>query len=86
MLRQYEAIGLWDHIRKEQMRDTFTQTEEIANVVAFLVSEKANCINGCTQLVHLTVSRILNTHYWAKTWKSNYNKSEEASYVITRSY
>ncbi|MGP8305761.1 SDR family NAD(P)-dependent oxidoreductase [Vibrio sp. YIC-376] len=48
MLRQYEAIGLWEHIRKEQMRDTFTQTEEIANVVAFLVSEKANCINGCT--------------------------------------
>ncbi len=48
MLRQYEAIGLWDHIRKEQMRQTFTQTEEIANVVAFLVSDQANCINGCT--------------------------------------
>ncbi len=48
MLRQYEAIGLWEHIRKEQMRDTFTQTEEIANVIAFLVSDKANCINGCT--------------------------------------
>jgi NAD(P)-dependent dehydrogenase (short-subunit alcohol dehydrogenase family) len=48
MLRQYEAVGLWEHIRKEQMRDTFTQIDEIANVVAFLVSEKANCINGCT--------------------------------------
>ncbi|UUM32013.1 SDR family NAD(P)-dependent oxidoreductase [Vibrio japonicus] len=48
MLRQYEEIGLWDHIRKEQMRQTFTQPEEIADVVAFLVSEKANCINGCT--------------------------------------
>ncbi|EPM4286397.1 SDR family NAD(P)-dependent oxidoreductase [Vibrio alginolyticus] len=48
MLRQYEEIGLWDHIRKEQMRQNLTQPEEIADVVAFLVSEKANCINGCT--------------------------------------
>ncbi|MDF4310720.1 SDR family NAD(P)-dependent oxidoreductase, partial [Vibrio parahaemolyticus] len=48
MLRQYDEIGLWNHIRKEQMRQTFTQPEEIADVVAFLVSEKANCINGCT--------------------------------------
>ena len=48
LLRQYEALGLWDHIRKEQMRQTFTQPSEIANVVAFLVSDDANCINGCT--------------------------------------
>ncbi|QYJ79094.1 SDR family NAD(P)-dependent oxidoreductase [Shewanella acanthi] len=48
MLRQYEALGLWEHIRKEQMRNTFTQPSEIADVVAFLVSDEANCINGCT--------------------------------------
>ncbi|MCG9697863.1 SDR family oxidoreductase [Shewanella sp. Isolate11] len=48
MLRQYEAIGLWNHISKEQMRKTFTQPSEIANIVAFLVSDEANCINGCT--------------------------------------
>ena len=48
MLRQYEALGLWEHIRKEQMRQTFTQPDEIARVAAFLVSEDANCINGVT--------------------------------------
>jgi len=48
MLRQYEQLGLWEHIRKEPMRQTFTQPKEIANVVSFLVSDKANCINGCT--------------------------------------
>ena len=48
LLRQYEALGLWEHIRREQMRDEFTQPVEIARVFAFLASEEANCINGST--------------------------------------
>lgn len=48
MLRQYKEFGLWEHIRKEQMRDEFTQPEEIADVFAFLASDAANCINGST--------------------------------------
>ncbi|MBZ4679146.1 SDR family oxidoreductase [Shewanella indica] len=48
MLRQYEALGLWEHIRKEQMRQEFTLPSEIADVAVFLVSDEANCINGCT--------------------------------------
>lgn len=48
MLRQYEALGLWEHIRREQMRNAFTQPAEIADVFAFLASKESNCINGCT--------------------------------------
>lgn len=48
MLRQYEALGLWEHIRREQMRSEFTQPAEIADVFAFLASDEANCINGST--------------------------------------
>lgn len=48
LLRQYEALGLWEHIKKEQMRNEFTQPEEIANIFAFLASDESNCINGTT--------------------------------------
>lgn len=48
MLRQYEEMGLWEHIRREQMRNEFTQPAEIANVFAFLASAESNCINGTT--------------------------------------
>ena len=50
LLRQYEALGLWEHIRREQMRSEFTQPGEIADVFAFLASDEANCINGSTML------------------------------------
>lgn len=50
LLRQYEAAGLWEHIRREQMRAEFTQPKEIADVFAFLASDEANCINGSTVL------------------------------------
>jgi meso-butanediol dehydrogenase/(S,S)-butanediol dehydrogenase/diacetyl reductase len=48
LLRQYEELGLWEHIRKEQMRQEFTQPQEIAAVFAFLASDESNCINGMT--------------------------------------
>ena len=49
LLRKYEEMGLWEHIKREQMRG-FTQPSEIADVFAFLASQESNCINGCTVL------------------------------------
>jgi NAD(P)-dependent dehydrogenase (short-subunit alcohol dehydrogenase family) len=48
LLRKYEELGLWEHIRREQMRAEFTQPREIAEIFAFLASDEANCINGTT--------------------------------------
>ncbi len=48
MLREGKKIGVWEHMRKEQVRDTFTQPSEIAEVVAFLASDASNAINGST--------------------------------------
>ena len=48
MLRGYEELGLWEHVRREQMRNEFTQPAEIADVFAFLASAESNCINGTT--------------------------------------
>lgn len=44
--RDLEKPGLLGRIRKQQVRDTLTQPEEIANVVAFLASIEAACVNG----------------------------------------
>lgn len=48
MLREGKKIGLWEHMRTEQVRDQFTQPSEIAEVIAFLASDAANAINGST--------------------------------------
>lgn len=46
MLQKAKELGVWDKMRKEQMRHKFTQPIEIANVMAFLASDESNCING----------------------------------------
>ncbi len=48
MLNDLKEMGLWDHVRKEQMRAEYTEPSEIANVMVFLASDESNCINGST--------------------------------------
>ena len=48
MLQPLKDMGLWDHVRKEQMRAKYTEPTEIANVMAFLASDEADCINAST--------------------------------------
>ena len=51
ILSPYKDFGVWDQMVSEQMRATLTEPSEIANAVAFLASEEANCINGsCVKL------------------------------------
>ena len=46
MAHQYKDRGLWGHIRREQIQDEFTNSEEIADVIAYLASDQVSCING----------------------------------------
>jgi hypothetical protein len=46
VLRQWEALRLWENSRGHQRRDEFTRPPEIAEIFAFLASHEANCING----------------------------------------
>ena len=48
LLEKYRELGLWDHVRREHMRPVLTEPADIADVVAFLASDAANCINGTT--------------------------------------
>jgi meso-butanediol dehydrogenase/(S,S)-butanediol dehydrogenase/diacetyl reductase len=48
LLRNFEKMGLWQHIQKDQMRGGFSTTTDLASIYAFLASDESNCINGCT--------------------------------------
>ena len=52
LLRQYQALGLWEHIRREHMRNEFPQPAEIAELFAFLASDQAGYMTG--QAINVT--------------------------------
>ena len=39
--------GTWEEIQTKHMRNKALSTEEVADVMVFLCSEKANGVNGC---------------------------------------
>ncbi|WP_116367632.1 SDR family NAD(P)-dependent oxidoreductase [Parahaliea mediterranea] len=48
ILDAYKPLGLYEHLKREQMREQLIEPEQIASVVAFLASDEAGCINGTT--------------------------------------
>lgn len=48
IIEGYKALGLLEHIKREQMSQRLLEPSEIAEVVAFLASDEASCINGTT--------------------------------------
>lgn len=47
MLNIDKQRGTWDEIQTKHMRNKALSTEEVADVMVFLCSEKANGVNGC---------------------------------------
>jgi meso-butanediol dehydrogenase / (S,S)-butanediol dehydrogenase / diacetyl reductase len=46
--KNYEVLGLLEHITREQMRESLIAPEEPVHVAVFLAGDEASCINGTT--------------------------------------